>query len=103
MGEVIGLLHLGQIRLYLEDDAQANSYLDECLGIAREIKHQEVEGECELVLGEVAFHLGDRGDLQPGVGARPTQRSGPSNTNRTKRVSDDPTRSSIQRCFSPIG
>ena len=35
------------------------SHLEQCLAIAREIKHQEVEGECELVLGEVAFETGD--------------------------------------------
>ena len=60
VGEAIGLLHLGQIGLYLEDEAQANSHLEQCLTIARDIKHQEVEGECELVLGEVAFEFGDR-------------------------------------------
>ncbi len=61
VGEAIGLLHLGQISLCQEDDAAARSHLERCLAIAREIRHQEVEGECELVLGEVAFELGDLG------------------------------------------
>jgi hypothetical protein len=30
-------------------------HLDEALAIARDIGDREVEGECELVLGEVAF------------------------------------------------
>lgn len=59
IGEVIGLLHLGQICLHQGDDAMARSHLEQCLAIAREIRHQEVEGECELVLGEVAFETGD--------------------------------------------
>ena len=60
VGEAIGLLHLGQINVYLGDDVQARVHLLQCLAIAREIKHQEVEGECELVLGESAFELDDR-------------------------------------------
>ena len=59
-GEAIGLLHLGQIASISGDDAQAQMHLEQCLAIAREIKHQEIEGECELVLGEVAFEAGDR-------------------------------------------
>ncbi len=59
-GVAIGLLHLGQISLYLEDDAQANSHLEQCLAVAGEIKHQEIEGECELILGAVVFYRGDR-------------------------------------------
>ena len=34
--------------------------MEKCLSIARDIRHQEVEGECELVLGETAFDLGDQ-------------------------------------------
>lgn len=60
VGEAIGLLHLGQIAVYLGEDAQARANLLQSLAIAREIKHQEVEGECELVLGESAFELDDR-------------------------------------------
>ena len=57
--EAIGLLHLGQISLHRGDDAMARSYLEQCLAVAREIRHQELEGECELVLGEVALETGD--------------------------------------------
>ena len=59
IGEAIGLLHLGQIWLHRGDDAMARSHLEQCLAVAREIRHQEVEGECELVLGEVALETGD--------------------------------------------
>ncbi len=34
-------------------------HLEPCLSVAREIKNQEVEGECELMLGEVALETGD--------------------------------------------
>jgi predicted ATPase/class 3 adenylate cyclase len=59
VGEAIGLLHLGQICLYQGDDAMARSQLEQCLAVAREIRHQEIEGECQLVLGEVAFESGN--------------------------------------------
>ena len=52
IGETIGLLHLGQIRVFLGDDAGARTHLDPCLAIARAIRHQELEGECELVLDD---------------------------------------------------
>src|ERR1019366_6439412 len=45
--------------LHQGDDAAARSHLEQCLAIAREIRHQEVEGECELVLGKVAFEMAD--------------------------------------------
>jgi tetratricopeptide (TPR) repeat protein len=59
-GEAIGLLHLGQIAVYLSEDSQAQEQLEQCLAIARDIKNEEIEGECELVLGESAFERGDR-------------------------------------------
>jgi tetratricopeptide (TPR) repeat protein len=59
-GEAIGLLHLGQIGVYLGQDEQACSDLQQCLAIAREIHHLEIEGECELILGESAFEVGER-------------------------------------------
>lgn len=59
VGEAIGLLHLGLISIYRGDMAQANVHLENCLVIAREIKNQDVEGECELMLGETAFETGD--------------------------------------------
>ncbi len=58
-GEAIGLLHLGQIEMYVDDDARAKFHLEGCLSLAREIKNQEVEGECERLLGEIAFEAGD--------------------------------------------
>ena len=58
-GEAIGLLHLGQIGIYLADDEQALARLEQCLAIARSIKNQEVEGECELMLGEIGYEAGD--------------------------------------------
>ena len=61
IGEGIGLLHLGQICLHGGDDAMARSHLDQCLAVAREIRHQELEGECELMLGKVALETGDAG------------------------------------------
>lgn len=59
LGEVLGLLHLGQIALYESDHQQARSRLQMGLKIACELKHQETEGECELLLGEVALESGD--------------------------------------------
>ena len=59
-GEAIGLLHLGQINVFQGNDTQARVHLEQCLSIAREIKHQELEAECELVLGETAFEGDDR-------------------------------------------
>jgi tetratricopeptide (TPR) repeat protein len=58
-GEAIGLQHLGQIGIYVANDEQARVHLDQCLAIARAIRHQEVEGECELMLGEIGFEAGD--------------------------------------------
>lgn len=58
IGEAIGLLHLGQIALYVGADGEAREHLEACLAIARAVKHQEIEGECELVLAEAAW----RGD-----------------------------------------
>ena len=58
-GEAIGRLHLGQIEMYVDDDARAKLHLEACLSLAREIKNQEVEGECERLLGEIAYEAGD--------------------------------------------
>ncbi len=61
VGEAIGLLHLGLISIYRGDDGQANTHLENCLVLARELKNQDVEGECELMLGDIAFEAGDFG------------------------------------------
>jgi len=59
-GEALGLLHLGQISVYVEDAHASSTHLQQCLALARTLKHQDIEGECELALGEVAFGAGSR-------------------------------------------
>jgi len=59
LGEAIGLVHLAQVEAYVGSDIQAKYYLQECLGIAREIGNLELEGECERVQGEIAFESAD--------------------------------------------
>jgi tetratricopeptide (TPR) repeat protein len=59
VGEAIGLLHLGQVAQHLDNETEAVARLEESLAIAHQIKHREIEGECELVLGQVAFEGGD--------------------------------------------
>jgi tetratricopeptide (TPR) repeat protein len=61
LGEAIGLLHFGLIAIYRGDDAQAQASLENCLAVAREIQYNDIEGECELMLGETAFETGDIG------------------------------------------
>ena len=41
------------------DAESARTNLENALAIARDLKHQEVEGESELLLGEVAFESAD--------------------------------------------
>ena len=55
VGEAVALLHLGQFFTRLDDEAAAHHHLQAGLDLARQIKHQEVEAECELVLGQLAF------------------------------------------------
>lgn len=59
LGEAIGLLHLGQIGLFEGNDAAAKDDIEKCLAIARDLKHQEIEGESELVLGQIAMEASD--------------------------------------------
>ena len=54
-GEAIGLSHLAQIAAWLGDYEEARTQLEQCLAIAREIKYQELEGACELLLGRGSF------------------------------------------------
>jgi predicted ATPase/class 3 adenylate cyclase len=61
LGEAISLQHLGQIAVYVGDEALAQSHLQNCLAIARELENRELEGEAELLLGQCAF-LGGRFD-----------------------------------------
>ena len=48
------------------DDAKARDYFEQCLAIARAIDHRELEGECELLLGQISLR---RGDLAGGARA----------------------------------
>lgn len=59
VGQAVSLLHLGQIEMHLEHDAQARSHLQGGLGIARGIGHAEIASECERMLGDLALHAGD--------------------------------------------
>jgi len=59
-GEAISLLHLGQIEMYVQHDADARIHLEQCLVVAREIQSSETESECELLLGQLALDAGDR-------------------------------------------
>ena len=58
VGEAIGLLHLGQIANYRGELDAARTLLERCLAVARDIKSIDIEGECELHLGEAAFDAG---------------------------------------------
>ena len=53
------MLHLGEICLQLADDGKAREYFEQCLALARSIKHSELEIECERNLGELALRTGD--------------------------------------------
>jgi predicted ATPase/class 3 adenylate cyclase len=58
-GQAIGLLHLGQIGVYLSEDEQARAWFGQGLAIAQAIGHHEVEAECERGLAELAFEQRD--------------------------------------------
>ncbi|MDQ2779740.1 MAG: hypothetical protein M3Y32_09305 [Pseudomonadota bacterium] len=64
MGEAIGLLHLGHIHRYTGEVEAARDYLEQSLTLACELQNQEVEGECELMLGVLAFECGDTGEAR---------------------------------------
>ena len=59
LGEAIALLHLGEICAYVGENADARRFLDEALAVARDIKHPEIESDCERVLGQLALERGD--------------------------------------------
>jgi tetratricopeptide (TPR) repeat protein len=50
---------LGEICLHVSDGTHARDYFEQCLAIARQIDHLELEGESELFLGEIALQAGD--------------------------------------------
>jgi tetratricopeptide (TPR) repeat protein len=58
-GQAICLLHIAQIHVFEGHDSVARDFADRCLALAREIGHKEIEAECELVQGEIAFEAGD--------------------------------------------
>ena len=63
-GELISLVHLGQVADYNGDNQRARDHFQQALSIAREIADQETEGECELRLGQLAFTNGDSVDAE---------------------------------------
>ena len=58
VGEAIGLLNLGEISVQ-QGSSGARELFEQCLAIARDIKHQELESDCERNLGEIALEAGD--------------------------------------------
>lgn len=54
-GQSICLLHLAESAAYLGEDLEAKSHVEQSLSIARTIKNQEIEGECERELGALAL------------------------------------------------
>ena len=58
LNEVIALCHLGQVALFENDLEQARACLTEGLALAREIESAELEGELELLLGDVELDAG---------------------------------------------
>ncbi|MDE2004375.1 MAG: tetratricopeptide repeat protein, partial [Betaproteobacteria bacterium] len=59
VGEAMALLHLGQVEVCAQNDAQARRHLEEAIALAREIGYAEVEAESEVTLGELALFAGD--------------------------------------------
>ncbi|MDZ7652513.1 MAG: hypothetical protein U5L03_08195 [Burkholderiaceae bacterium] len=58
-GQALGLLHLAQVAVFRGADEDARGLLAECLDLAHAIENREIEGECELILGEIAYEAGD--------------------------------------------
>lgn len=58
-GEAIGLQHLGYICAELAEPVESGKHHEQCLAIARAIKHLELEGESECALGELALDADD--------------------------------------------
>ena len=59
IGEAIVLLDLGHVAQYVGDERAALARTEESRAVAREIRYQETEGECELVLGQIALDASD--------------------------------------------
>jgi tetratricopeptide (TPR) repeat protein len=59
IGEGIGVLNLGGIAARQGDRKSAGALFEQSLAIARSIRHQELESECEECLGDLALRSGD--------------------------------------------
>jgi tetratricopeptide (TPR) repeat protein len=57
--EAIVLLHLGEICFHTGDDAEAQQYLEQSLALAIEVRYEEIERDCEKVLGQIALEHAD--------------------------------------------
>ena len=55
VGEAIALQHLGHIELFLGHWEAAAAWFEKAIALARALKNLEIEGECELLMGEVAL------------------------------------------------
>jgi predicted ATPase/class 3 adenylate cyclase len=59
LNEAVGLCNLGQIALYENDLDQARARLTRGLALVHETESPDLEGECELLLGEVELEAGN--------------------------------------------
>jgi tetratricopeptide (TPR) repeat protein len=64
VGEAIALQDLGLIALFEGQFAEAKPWIAQSLALAQRNKHQEVEAECECILGAIALELGDLAQAQ---------------------------------------
>ncbi len=64
IGEGIGLLNLGGIAARQGDHASASALFEQSLAIARSIRHQELESECEESIGDLALRAGNLRDAE---------------------------------------
>ena len=70
IGEAIVLLQLGEICLHTGNDEEARGYFEQSLAIARDVKYQEIESDCERMLGQLALECGDLPAAASGSNAR---------------------------------
>lgn len=63
-GEAIGLFHIGEICHRDGRHDESRRYLQQCLTLAQQLGNQEIEGACRLMIGEVAFDLGELSEAQ---------------------------------------
>ena len=77
LGEAICLLHLGQICQRSGKDVEAHDRLHEGLAVAEQIQNKEVEAECQLVLGELAYDAGLVPESESGSSSTSSTEQGP--------------------------